>query len=186
MITVILPSTPERVDRRRECLLSLTMNAGMPFNLHMYISEKEGWVKSVHKALRGIEGLCVIIGDDMVFGKDWLKILYESYMKQFPEMDGLAQPYDEIHRGKLAVCPCAPAHLLREMIYKGYKHNFSDTELTVRMQSKNKYLYVPESIVEHKHYLLGKSKKDNTYSFSQKFYERDKKIYEKRNPNHNV
>jgi hypothetical protein len=180
-VNVILPSTPERRVRRRECLTSLIQTAGIPINLVIYESEGEGWVKAVHQALEGLTGLSIIIGDDMTFEPNWLRILAFAYLKQFPNRDGLAQPYDEIHHGDLAVCPFATAEILREGIFEGYKHNFSDTELTKRMKDKGKYVYVPEAIVHHNHFLLGKSDIDETYKQNQKWYEVDKALFIERN-----
>ena len=186
MINIVIPTTPERKERLKECIESIHKNSGTEYNIHTYTSEGEGWVKAVHKALRGIEGLTVIVGDDMTFDKDWLKILEEEYWKEFPENDGLAQPYDEIHRGLVAVCPMADAENLRKYIHKGYTHNYSDRELTDIFQNKGKYLYVPESIVNHNHYVLGKAENDKTYESNKETYVEDRILYRQRiNDNYN-
>ena len=180
MIHVILPSTPEREKRRKECLESLHENAGTEYEVHTYISEGEGWPKAVQKALRGVEGLCVVIGDDMRFSPYWLKVLKEAHEAYFGDEKGLSQPFDEVNHGRIAVCPMADAELLRELINTDYHHNFCDTELTMRMQMRNKYLYVPESVVFHDHPITGRAKMDKTYESTSKFYKEDEELYLKR------
>lgn len=181
MINILIPSTPERAERLKTCIESIEKTANTEFKIKTYISEGEGWVKAVHKGLEELEGLTVIVGDDMTFEDNWLAILEEAYNSKFKETkDGLVQPYDEIHKGQLAVCPMADAKVLRQRIHKGYTHNFSDTELTLIMRHLGKYMYVPQAKVNHNHPILGKAENDNTYEFSRQWYDKDKELFNER------
>lgn len=62
-------------------------------------------------------------------------------------------------------------------LYEGYEHNFCDTEFVQTAQSRNAWTFAPDAIVEHLHYLWGKSPTDSTYAKGQAGFQRDHEIY---------
>ena len=108
--------------------------------------------------------------DDFLFHKDWLPPLLElSKNYGMVGTNDLGNP--QVAAGELAVsylvrrdyvskaCIGNPENLL----YEGYMHNFTDTELTETAIYNKEYVYCPDSIVEHMHPAWGKSPVDETY-----------------------
>ena len=170
LITIIIPTTPERRERLQECLNAVRDNSNFPHRILIYEGNDGGYVKAVHRAVEDINGLVCVIGDDMIPQKDWLKHLAETYN------DNLVFPDDGISKGKLATAFLCSADYLRKYLYKGYSHLFSDRELTAVSKILGKLQYVPESKVIHNHWSTG-AKKDNTYLAQDKTKDKDRELF---------
>lgn len=178
IITICIPTTHERNERLNELLQSIHENTqDMDYRILIYPNSLGGWVPAVHKALEDVDGYVVLLGSDVVVKKDWLKNLWEAFIKQFPNRDGAAQPYDEIHQGGLCQHPLAHADTIRQYLDKDFIHNFSDNWMTEMLTSEGKYLYVPNAIIEHKHFVNKKAKKDKTYEKVFESYAKDQAVY---------
>lgn len=108
--------------------------------------------------------------DDFLFHKDWLPPLLElSKNYGMVGTNDLGNP--QVAAGELAV-----SYLIRrdyvnracignpdDLLYEGYMHNFTDTELTETAIYNKEYAYCADSIVEHMHPAWGKSPIDDTY-----------------------
>jgi hypothetical protein len=66
------------------------------------------------------------------------------------------------------------------ILYEGYDHNFTDTEFIETAKSRGAFAPCLTAIVEHKHFLFGKSQKDATYEKGYLKHDEDRKIYESR------
>lgn len=178
IIYIVIPTTKERRPRLRELLDSIDENTeGMKYAVVVYENDDGGWVPAVHNAIQGIDGYVVLLGSDVVVKKDWLKNLWDGFCRQFPNKDGAAQPYDEINNGSLCQHPLAHSDTIRKYLDKDFIHNFSDNWMTEMLIADGKYLYVPNAIVEHKHFVNKKAKKDKTYEKVFSTYGRDQQVY---------
>lgn len=178
MIYIVVPTTKERRPRLRELLDSIDENTeGMKYTVCVYENWDGGWVSAVHNAIDGIDGMVMLLGSDVVVKKDWLRNLWEAFCREFPNRDGAAQPYDEIHRGGICQHPLARADTIRQYLDKDFVHNFSDNWMTDMLQAENKYIYVPNAIIEHKHHVNKKALEDETYKKVAENYTGDRATY---------
>lgn len=178
MIYIVIPTTPERHERLKELLQSIHENTeGMKYRILIYPNWDGGWVPAVHNALEGINGYVVLLGSDIVVKKDWLKNLWEAFIKAFPNKDGAVQPYDEINNGALCQHPLAHSDTIKKYLDKDFIHNFSDNWMTEMLLAEGKYLYVPEAEIEHKHFINKKAQPDETYKKVFASFNRDKAVY---------
>jgi len=180
MITILIPTTPERRERLATCIASIREHTTMPYKLMVYENNYEGYVKAIHTLLEGLEGLVWCLNDDVVLKNDALKILYDTFDELYPKWNGLLQPKDGIQEGNVCTLPFCHSKIMRQLTFKGYHHNFADQEFTMRMSSMGLYKYIPEAVVEHQHWINAKAEKDKTYTGSQGKFEADQKLFEER------
>lgn len=181
MIKVCIPTTPGRRLRLFKCVKAVQDNSSYPHEVVVFENSLGGWVPAVREMIKDLgEGLVVVIGDDTIPQPDWLKILVSAYMERFPNNDGLAQPDDGIHHGRIASYPMAtPAYLLR-WIYSGYKHNYADKELRNVAAARGEYLWVSESKVVHIDANVRPELYDETYALQRDTRSKDKQLYAQR------
>lgn len=169
----------ERFEKAMTALKASTL----PHITHVYQNLDGGIVKALHKMLEDIkdDALVTIVNDDMVVRPDYLETLYNAYMAAFPNRDGIAQGHDSFHHGKMYGDPLAPAWMYKKYWHKGYVHNYSDTEFTAVVNKlRIPVIYVPEAVKEHVHFLKDQSLYDETYELSQKFFDRDRALFDER------
>jgi GT2 family glycosyltransferase len=172
-ITVIIPTTKERRTRIDECLTALKDNAGVPVRILIYENQDGGWVKAVLTAIEDTKGLVYVMNDDMVIQQDCLKILLDNYD------NNVVFPDDGINNGTLATTFLCSADYVRENLYSGYSHNYSDTEFTERSKILGKLKYVPEAKLIHKHWTTG-APKDETYTKNTLTWSKDRDLFNER------
>lgn len=179
MLNILIPTTIERRDQLKECIANIEKYADIPYEIFTDENNDGGWVKAIHRFCNTHTGLTWVIGTDVRIGEKTLSTMVEAYNKTFPNKDGIVQPYDEFHEGKLAVHPLGDTETLKKYIYDGYIHCFSDNEMTERAMSDGKYLYVPEAYVEHLHFINKKAEEDETYKkiYNKENYEKDRTLY---------
>ena len=111
-----------------------------------------------------------VSADDSYYHPNWTEPLLEK-----AKTYGLCAANDmhnrDVQAGNLATCFL----LTREyaliacidepgvMLHEGYTHNYVDTEITGTAKSRGQFVYCPDSLVEHMHYLWGLAVKDATY-----------------------
>lgn len=182
MVTVVIPTTYERYGRTMEAVKAVVENSNYnPMRILLYFNADGGWVKAVHNALAGIDGYVALLGSDTVPQKDWLKNLVEAFFKQFPNGDGVAETNNEFnHGGALCQHPLAHANTIRKYLYKGFTHNFSDNDFTEQVMYDGLYLYVPNAIIEHHHFLNHKAPMDETYKkvFNEENWKKDRNLFQ--------
>lgn len=183
MIYVLIPTTKERGYRLEKCIRAITEYQTYPTAIVTYQNEigceDVGWVKAVHKLLEGIndDQLVFILGDDAIVAPDCIARLYEGYMALPKDDEWLLQPWEQYHQGELATFPFCKAGVLKKYIHKGYKHLYSDTELTLVMKSKGKYGIVKAAKVDHQHFLKQPELLDNTYKATQALHDADQALF---------
>lgn len=180
LITILIPTTPERRERLAKCIDSIREHTTQPYRLMIYENVGEGYVKAIHTLLEGVQGLVWCLNDDVVLKNNALKILTEKFYELYPHWNGLLQPKDGIQEGNVCTLPFCHSEIMKRFTFKGYHHNFADQEFTIIMNSAGLYTYVPEAEVEHMHWINGKAEKDVTYTDSQVLFEQDQKLFEER------
>lgn len=127
--------------------------------------------------------------DDFLFHPNWLPPLMD-----LSENFGMVGPEDlgnpSVRAGQLAVSylisrryiPKACIGYPKNLLYEGYIHNYTDTELTATAIANGEYVYCPNSIVEHMHPSWNKSEHDATYelSFNTINFDKDAATFESR------
>lgn len=177
-ITIVIPNTEERRNRADTLLQSIKENTNYPnYSVKVFYNELGGWVPAVHEAIKDIDGYVVLLGSDVVVKKNWLTTLVARFFEKFPNGDGAVQPFDEINNGALCQHPLAHTDTIRKYLDKRFIHNFSDNWMTEMLKKEDKYLYVPESKIEHRHWVNNKAEKDTTYETVMSTYEQDKETY---------
>jgi hypothetical protein len=180
MVTILIPTTPERRERLSKCIDSIREHTTQPYRLMIYENNYEGYVKAIHTLLEGVNGLVWCLNDDVVLKNDALKILTEKFNQLYLKWNGLLQPRDGIQEGNVCTLPFCHSKIMQRMTFRGYHHNFADQEFTMVMKGLGLYNYVPEAVVEHQHWINNKAEKDKTYTDSQILFEQDHKLFEKR------
>lgn len=178
MIYVLIPTTKERRERLQKCIDAVRNSViDHPITICVYENTDGGCVKAEHKMLEGITGLAFILNDDMVVEPDCIQTLLDHYE------DGLLlQPFEDIHKGDLAVSPFAHTDFLKKYIYPGYVHNYNDTELTEVAQMLGKYKKIEKAVIHHEHFTRG-AKKDQTYEATQSHFAKDRDLFISRKKN---
>lgn len=186
MIYIIIPTTKDRRPRAQQLLESIQEHTqNVQHCVVLYENRDGGWVPAILNAIKGINGYCVLLGSDTIVEKDWLKNLWEGFCRAFPNGDGVAEPYNEIHGDKLCQHPLAHSSTIRKYIYPGYVHWYSDNDFTDQAVRDGKLVYVPEARIQHNHFVNGKAEMDETYKvvFNPKTNEQDRQLYERRKAN---
>lgn len=122
--------------------------------------------------------------DDFLFHDNWLPPLMK--MSNYFGMVGandLGNP--QVSNGQLAVSylikrsyiPKACIGYPDDLLFEGYLHNFTDTELTETAIYNSEYAYCADSVVEHMHPAWGKSEVDSTYSLQDGTWEPDTRLF---------
>lgn len=179
MIYVIIATTKQRRKRLEECLAALREST-VPHAVVTYENSDGGCCKPTRDVLEGIKGTIFIINDDMIVEPDCLQMLDEAYRINFPNKDGICQPFETIHKGQLGVSPFGDRDYILPYLDKGYVHSFWDTEITMMSQAYGKYVMVPEAKMEHVHPVSGKAVMDETYHASQAKAKQDETLFRQR------
>lgn len=181
MIYIVIPDTPERQHRTAELVKSIRANTNdIQYAIVTYTNMDGGWVPAVYNSLEGINGLVWLLGSDTIVEKDALKTLYNRFRQEFPNEDGVCEPYNELHRDTLCQHPFAHSNTIRKYLDKRFTHWYSDNLFTLRAKKDGKLLYVPEAKIQHNHFMNGKALKDKTYEtiFNPETVLKDKILFE--------
>ena len=181
MIYVLIPTTPDREKRLKKTIESVKKSVCTePLEIVTDLNNYEGYVKSVLRMVNKIDGLVIVLNNDMIVEPDTIQILYDAYIKAFPYDDGLCGFGDTDFDLNVNCAPFAHTKVLREIINPVYFHNFVDREWTGIMQHRGKYLPVPNAVIHHEHYSKNPELLDETYKVNQDLSDADGKIYYER------
>lgn len=182
MLHILIPTTADRRERLATCLESIKAHAGIPYIVMTYENYREGFVGAIHKMLAGLKDDTLVwcIGDDTELTPGALQKLVDAHAARFPDGNGVSQPDDGIHGGKIITMPLTSAGIMKAFTYREYHHNYADNEFTIIMKHYDRYQYVAESVMTHAHWINNKAKKDDTYAGAMEKYKADGDLYEKR------
>jgi len=175
MLSIIIPTTPERRERLNMCLDSIR-NSSVESRIVIYENNKGGYINAVLKAIEDINGIVFVINDDMILDKYCIENLLKEYN------DNLVYPDDEINNGTLATTYMCSADYVRKYLNPVYHHNYCDTELTDIARIQGKLKYVPSAKLEHRHWTTG-APKDSVYERNSKYLNEDRDLYFTRKAN---
>lgn len=131
--------------------------------------EGDSWPNRINRLFHATTEPYVFLGaDDVIFYPGWLTAALEAMQ----EVDGVVAVADMYNPdGTLALVSrnyinehSGCIDIPNVVIYPGYRHNYSDTELFSVAKSRGRHRYCPEAIVEHLHPLAGKAHMDTTYA----------------------
>jgi hypothetical protein len=158
----------------------------------------EGWLSEALKPMRRVDGgtwggrLNKLFGcttepylflgaDDVRFHPGWL----DAAIATMEQVDGVVAVNDLWNpRGTLALV--SRRYLLEEggtvddsgaIIHEGYRHCYSETELFETAQSRGRFAYCAEAVVEHLHPAAGKAVDDAVYQLGTAAFEADQALY---------
>ena len=122
--------------------------------------------------------------DDVRFWSGWLS----QAMRVMESVDGVVVPSDRLNQaGTLALvsrhyidtesgCVDRP----RTVIYPGYRHNFSESELFWTARKRHRFAYATESVVEHLHHLNAKRPFDEVDALGYEHWAEDEALFNSR------
>jgi hypothetical protein len=181
-VLVCIPTTPERRARVDSCLYHIRKYSNIGCSVLIHENSLGGWVpamRSIMKSLQPAQLVCVL-GDDCEPQEGWLEPLETAFRLNFPDGDGIVQPNDNTWNGLIASYPVTTAGYILKWAYSGYTHNFCDNELAETARKRGKYIYVPESLVLHKHHSNSEVSYDETYKLQELSSSKDQDLYNQR------
>lgn len=181
MINIVIPTTPERVDRCNELIKSIQENThDVEYRIIVFPNNLGGWVPAV---LRAIEDLhpCIpvwLLGSDCIVENNAVKILYDKWLEDDTK---ILEPFNELHGGALCQHPFTQPGNIEKYLDSRFTHWFSDNWFDDQARRDGKLVYVPEAKIEHRHFINGKAPRDKTYEtiFNPGTIEKDRLLYEK-------
>lgn len=176
MITLLLPSTPERKHKLAKAIDSVNRSVcNQPIEILTDISEEEGSVKPTLRLLEKANDLVMWYNDDLTVESYTFQNLYDALMREFPKLDGIVLPVES----DFFLCH---ASILREYLYPGYIHNYSDREIYDILSAEGRTHRVENAIIRHHHPIYEKNSRllDRTYAWATGHREEDRILYEKR------
>lgn len=181
-VVILIPTTPERRDRLRDTLESVTRSAGHSHMVLTYENQYIGAIAAIHAMLGPLRDDTLVwwIQDDVLLTEPGtLNALVEEFHTKFPDRDGVVVPDDGVQHGRIATLPLCTAKTLRDGQHPDFFHNFADELFTDRMRALGKYAYAPGVRVSHNHWCVGKADRDYTYNNAQARFEQDRATYER-------
>ena|SRR3990167_4336911 len=178
MIYILIPTTPERDKRLQETLASIKKSiCDQEIEIVIDVNEYEGFVKPVIRMLNKIEGLCMIVPNDVILWPSAIQRCYNEYIRNFPDNDGLVGWGSEGMEIDYMCFPFAHSRTMREIVNPIYFHNFSDREWTEIMKKRGKYYPIRNATCTHNHYTKYPELLDKTYQINEDTSSADGKIY---------
>ena len=174
MIYVLFPSTPERKERLAVAMESIRNSiCDQEIEIKVDISEGEGANKPTLRLINSVDGLVICLGDDSTVEPDTIQKLYNAYIREFPDQDGMCSPPN---------CDNFLAHsnTMRKYWHPDYIHLYADRDFFDTMTFKKKVFRVLDAVIHHNHYTKNATLDDDTYRFGEKNREADRILYEKR------
>jgi len=131
--------------------------------------EGDSWPNRINRLFHATTEPYVFLGaDDVVFYRGWLSAAL-SAMREVEGVVAVADLYNQ--DGTLALV--SRQYILEHsgcvdtpdvVVFGGYRHNYSDTELFAVARFRGRHAYCQGAIVEHLHPLAGKASMDSTYA----------------------
>lgn len=180
MIYIVIATTKGRRERLKKCISAIQESTYYPFSLLLYENHDGGCVVATKKAIEGLHAPMFLLNDDMIIAPDCLERLVAAYNRNFPNHDGICQPWDPGARGTCAVAPFGHSDLLRKFM-NGYNHYWWDAELYDVMRARGKYVVVDDAKFIHEHPNYGLPvERDETYRTNVLKFDEDAALYKRR------
>jgi glycosyltransferase involved in cell wall biosynthesis len=170
-----------------------SLNASKNLNAITLINKrKRNFAGAINTAVQSLDHNYIFgASDDFLFHPNWLPPLME--LSENYGVVGANDLGNSINNGGIPsvsylvrrdYVPRACIGYPENLLYEGYHHNFTDTELSDCADAHGEHVFCAESIVEHMHPSLGKSIIDRTYmlSFNHEQYYEDNELFMSRRP----
>lgn len=181
MIYVLIPTTPDREDRLQKAIASVKRSmCDQPIEIIVEYNNYEGMIKPLLRMVNRVDGLAILITNDIEIMPSTIQELYNAYIKNFPDNDGLVGWGDGLIKLDEMCFPFAHTKVLREIIHPAYFHNFADRDWTAVMKLRGKYLAVTRPLCTHNHYSRNPALKDKTYEVNESTSDADSLVYAQR------
>jgi hypothetical protein len=145
----------------------------------------ETWPNRINRLYHATdEPFVFLAADDLLFHRGWLG----NAMREMRRVRGVvvvndlhnpagtsalvARSYIDEHSGCIDVPDV--------VVYPGYGHSYTDTELFAVAAARGRYAYCSEAVVEHLHPAAGKSEDDPVYRKGRATEDADKALFESR------
>lgn len=150
-----------------------------------WMDDGESWGRRINFGFfQTTEPYLFLGSDDLKFHPGWASAAMES----MEQVDGVVSVNDMFNpRGTSAL---VSRHYIESLsgcadeqgvvVHSGYHHNFADVELFETAKKRGRFAYCETSVVEHLHWLAGKSKRDATYQRSDTTTELDRQLFHQR------
>lgn len=130
----------------------------------------------------------VNLANDLLPGKDWLKLGMDAYHGAFANGDGIMGFNDGIHHGTHAAHFIASVPLLRrwygdDYVPLCYDHMYGDTEINLRAKAERKLAVAPWAVLYHNHAYVGAAP-DDIYQLGHARYAADEALFNYRRAHH--
>lgn len=163
---ILIPYTPDRRKRALESVSSIWANTDTsltPHSIVLYENDYIGFPNAILNMVEHIDGFVFLGSSDVIFGKDWLRTLWEKMEEH--GRTSIVEPYNEIWKGQLIQHALMHSDVVKRYFHRHYFHYYCDNEMTERVLADgiHKFIYCPESLIEHRHFVNGKAEKDACY-----------------------
>lgn len=182
LLYILIPTTKSRRDRLAKCIQSIKDNVSIPHAIVTYENSRGGFVPAIHDMLKGINGLVWAIGDDTIVDSNGVDVMFNKF-KEIDDNNKVIQPDDTILHGAVITMPMCDARVLERYTYKGYLHWGADVEFTDIIKRQGNYVYMPEVVIKHLHWVNGQAPMDETYARNNKTNDADLALYRERKKN---
>lgn len=160
------------------------MNMNLP-NSKVIVSDKDhvSYAKRINLAYRSTKERYFFTGsNDILFTKGWLETALRAItgVGVVAVNDGLNpngtnflidRNYIEKHGGTFDGV---------DVMWEGYRHNFCDTELLAKARAINQWVYAPDSVVKHNHYINKERVADEVDKIATDSYKDDEHLFKER------
>jgi hypothetical protein len=158
--------------------MALKLEAAFPF-LTVVKIKNEGKFLGLGKLWNILADTCKediisMIGDDMIFKTpDWDDLILKEFKNMPTDQIKAVHCNDDMHKSRLAVnlfCHRKYAEVMGGFMREEFKINWVDQWLHQMFSAFGRLVYRDDIMIEHRHWSLGKSQKDNTV---QRMYQAD-------------
>ena len=140
------------------------------------------WGERINTLFFSTRSPYVFLGaDDVIFHDGWL----DAALETMQDVDGVVAVND-LHNPNGTLALVSRRYIEEEsgcidvegvVIYPGYFHNYSETELFETAKSRGRFAYCEESVVEHLHPDAGKAEKDEIYQLGMAHLVEDQDLF---------
>lgn len=128
--------------------------------------------------------ILILASDDMVPAiNGYGERIVKGFREHFPHHDGALHFDDGYAHESVCTIPILGRRLYDQLGYiyhPAYESLYCDNEYTKILQSLGRIVYLPESVIEHRHFVTGKAECDALYERNEALGGRDQRVYNDR------
>lgn len=154
---------------------------------NLILTEGISWAHKINRGFEATTEPWIFCGaDDLIFRKGWTdvarSVLDSSFSGVIGVHDTIGSADSSTH---FLVCrryieAFGTVDQTRHVVHEGYRHNCPDVELVETARRRGRFVALRECVVEHAHWVTGKSEKDDTYEKGEASHAADKALLKAR------